>query len=90
MSRKEAGQVWWQVFCLFFVFLVLHLQHMKVPRLGVESEQQLLGYTKATATATPYLSLVYHLHHSSPQRWILNPLGLIPGLTQWVGDLALL
>ena len=27
-----------------------------------------------TATATPDLSRVYNLHHSSRQRWILNPL----------------
>ena len=28
----------------------------------------------ATATATGDLSYVFDLHHSSPQRWILNPL----------------
>ena len=37
--------------CVFiFVFLGLHPQHMKVPRLGVQSEPQLLAYTTATAT----------------------------------------
>ena len=45
---------------------------MEVPRLGVESELQLLAYT--TATAMPDLSLVCNLHHSSGQHWILNPL----------------
>ena len=36
--------------CLFlFFFLLLHLQHMEVPGLGVESELQLLVYTIATA-----------------------------------------
>ena len=45
---------------------------MEVPRLEVESELQLPGYTTATATWDP--SRVYSLHHSSWQRWILNPL----------------
>ena len=31
---------------LSLVFLGLHLQHMEVPRLGVESELQQLAYTK--------------------------------------------
>ena len=45
------------VFFLYFVlsfflfpFLGPHLQHMEVPRLGVESELQLQSYTIATAT----------------------------------------
>ena len=37
-------------FFFFFVFLGLNLQHMEVPRLGIESELQLLAYTTATAT----------------------------------------
>ena len=45
---------------------------MEVPRLGVESELQLQAY--ATATAMPDLSCVCDLHHSSQQRWILDPL----------------
>ena len=45
---------------------------MEVPRLGVESELQLLAYT--TATAMPDLIHVYELHHSSWQGRILNPL----------------
>ena len=44
---------------------------MEVPKLGVESELQLLAYT--TATAMPDLSHVCNLHHSSRQRQILNP-----------------
>ena len=39
---------------------------------GVQSELQLLAY--ATATATPDLSRVCNLHHSSRQHRILNPL----------------
>ena len=51
-----------------FFFLGPHLQHMEVPKLGVESELQL------PATATPDLSCVCDLHHSSWQCRILNPL----------------
>ena len=45
---------------------------MEVSRLDVESELQLPAYT--TATATPEPSHNCHLHHSSQQCWILNPL----------------
>ena len=38
---------------------------------GVQSELQPPAYT--TASATPDLSLVCDLHHSSQQRWTLNP-----------------
>ena len=37
----------------FFFFLGLHPQHMKGPRLGVESELQLPAYTTATAMPDP-------------------------------------
>ena len=53
-----------------FIFLGLCLQHMEVPRLGVELE--LLAY--ATATVTQDASRVCDLHHSSQQREILHPL----------------
>ena len=59
-------------FFLSFVFLGPHLRHMEVPRIGVESELQLLVF--ATVTATWYLSHVCNLHHSSWQPRILNPL----------------
>ena len=45
---------------------------MEVPRLGVESELQLMAYTTATATWDP--CYVCNLHHSSQQCRILNPL----------------
>ena len=45
---------------------------MEVPRLGVESELQLPAYTAAIATQNP--SHVYHLHHSSWQCQIPDPL----------------
>ena len=56
----------------FFFFLEPHLQHMEVPRLGVDSELQLPAYT--TATATPDPSRICNAHHSSGQRQILNSL----------------
>ena len=55
-----------------FLLLGPHLQHMEVPRLGVELELQLQAYT--TTTATQALSHVCDLYHSSGQRQILNPL----------------
>ena len=38
---------------IFFFFLGLRPQHMKVPRLGVESELYPLAYTTATAMPDP-------------------------------------
>ena len=48
------------------------MQHMEVSRLEVESELHLLAYATATATRDP--SCICDLHHSSRQRWIVNPL----------------
>ena len=56
----------------FFFFLGLHLDHMEVPRLVVESELQLPASPTATAMWDP--SCVCNLHHSSWQHRILNPL----------------
>ena len=57
----------------FWLFrAMLHLQHMEVPRPGVELELQLPAY--AIAIATWDLSWICYLHHSSQQHWILNPL----------------
>ena len=67
------------IIIIIICFLRLHLWHMEVPRLGVESEVQLLAYT--TATATPDLSLVCDLYHSSWQCQILNPLSEARGRT---------
>ena len=62
------------LFIYFFIFGFFrpHLQHMEVPRLGDELELQLLGY--ATATATPDLSRMGDLHHSSWRCQTLSPL----------------
>ena len=58
-----------RLFCCLFVFVILgpHPQHMEIPKLGVESELQLPGYT--TAAAMPDQKLICSLHHR-----ILNPL----------------
>ena len=54
----------------FLVFLGSCSWHMEVPRLQVESEL----YPPATATVTADLSRICHLHRSSQQHQILNPL----------------
>ena len=56
-----------KVFTFLFVclFLGLHPWHMEAPSLGVESELQLPAYT--TTTATPDLSRICKLYHSSQQ-----------------------
>ena len=57
---------------IFFFFLGPNLQHTEVPRLGVQSELQVLAM--ATAIAMPDPSHVCKLHCSSWQCPILNPL----------------
>ena len=56
-----------------FLFFILgpQVRHMKVPRLGVESEPELPAYTTAIATWDP--NHTCDLHCSSRQRRILNP-----------------
>lgn len=76
-------------FCLFvFCFLRSHLQHMEVPRLGVESELQLpqpqqLGIQAASLTYTtahvtlllaPALWAFFHLLKGATLPHVLNPL----------------
>ena len=60
------------LFIYLFAFLGLHVWHMEVPRLGVESDLQLPAYTTATAMQDP--SHVVYLHHRSHQCPVLNPL----------------
>ena len=59
----KAFLFFFSFFFFFFVFLGPYSRHMEVPRLGVESELQLLAY--ATATVTHDLSGVCDLHHSN-------------------------
>ena len=56
----------------FFCFLESRLQHIEVPRLGVESELQLPTYATAAAMSDP--SHFCDLHHTSRQHQILYPL----------------
>ena len=67
------GKMSVRVLCLFLVAGRDGLQvwHMEFPRLGVESELQLLAYT--TVIAMPYPSHICDLHCSFRQHWILNP-----------------
>ena len=64
--------------CLLFFFLGLHLQHMQVSRLGVESGLQLPAYTTDTATPGP--------SHSSRQCPIPNPLSEVRDQTRILID----
>ena len=57
----------------------VQVQNMEVPRLGVKLELQLPAYP--TATATRDQSLIFDLHHSSWQCWILNPVSEARGQT---------
>ena len=63
-----------------------HTHSMEVPRLGIELELQLPAYT--TATATPDLSCVCDLHHSSRRCWILNPLIEVRNQTHILMDIS--
>ena len=64
----------WKKSCWTLLLFFSFRNQMEVPRLGVESELQLLAYATATAIAMPYPSRVCDLHRSSWQCWILNPL----------------
>ena len=57
---------------IFFFFKGFACGIWRFPKLGVDSELQLLAYT--TATAMPDLSRVCNLYCSSQQCRILNPL----------------
>ena len=70
IKQKSCSEPQFFFFFFFFCFLGLHLQHMEVPRLGVQSEVQL----RATAIATRDLSHICSLYHSSQKCRILNPL----------------
>ena len=71
---------------IFFFFFFCFLLFRVIPavygssqvRGWMKLELQLLAYT--TATATPDLSHIFNLCHSSPQCWILNPLS---GARDW-------
>ena len=67
-SAQQAECVPSDDFGYFFVFnffLWLHLQHMEVPRLGIESELHLLAYATAAATQIRVKSATYTTAHSN-------------------------
>ena len=80
LVRFISTKPWWELqhqsfsFLLFIYlfFLEPHLQHVEVPRLGVQLELLLPPYTTATAMSDP--SHICNLKHSSRQCQILNPL----------------
>ena len=75
-----------EIHIFFFSFLGPHLWHMEVPRLGVESELQLLAYTTASATWDP--SCICDLHHSSRQCQIPDPLSEAKDRTHILMDIS--
>lgn len=73
--KERGGAICPTVFFLFFVFCMLgpHLQHMESPRLGVESERQLLAYGLGHSHSNWAASTVYTTTH-----------GKVGSLTHWV------
>ena len=69
---KFWGQVGWTLRVHSGPSLRLHLLHMEVSSLGVESELQLLGLRHSHGDAAS--NRVCDLHRSSRRRQILNPL----------------
>ena len=67
-----------------YTFFFFFLRHMEVHKLGLESELQLPAYT--TATATPEMSCICDLHHSSWQCQILKPLSEAKNQTRVLMD----
>ena len=53
------------IYLFSFVFLGPHPRHMEVPRLGVQSELQLMAYATATATPDPSHICTYTTAHSN-------------------------
>ena len=74
------------LFIILFLYLGPHLWHMEVPRLGVESELQLMAY--ATTTAMPDPSRICDLDYSSWQCQILNPQSKAKDWTHTLMDIS--
>ena len=72
--KVRTGNGLQKCYCHWFslFFLGLHLQHMEIPRLGVESELQPPASTTATAPQDP--SHICKLHHGLWPHRIPNPL----------------
>ena len=72
---KHNSLIFWVLYFYYvfiFVFLGLHPQHIEIPRIGVQSELLLAGYTRAAEMPEP--SCVCNLCQSSWQLLIPNPL----------------
>ena len=69
---SQNGFIFCLSVCLFVCFSGLHLRHIEIPRLRVESELQLPDYTTVTVSWDP--SCICDLHHSSLQHWSLSSL----------------
>ena len=83
-KKKKILSVYLSFKVFFCCFLGPHLQHMEVPRLGVESKLQLSPYATTTETWDP--SLICDLHDSSEQYWIPDPLSKAMDQTQILMD----
>ena len=70
------------IYLFIYLFLGPLLQHMEIPRLGVELELQLPAYTIATWDP----SCILNLYHSSEQCHILQPLSKARNLTHILMD----
>ena len=70
-NRVGRGGVYLFIY-LFLIYLGPYPRHMKLPRLGVESELERPAYTTSIATQDP--RHICDLHHSSQQCRIPNPL----------------
>ena len=72
-------------FCFYFpfVFLELHLQHMEVPRLGVQSKLQLPAYATATAMPDPR-SATYATAHGNAESLAHRGRPGIESMSSWI------
>ena len=62
-SSRDQG--FFALFFILLIYLMPHVQHTKVPRLGVKSELQLTAYTTATATQDQAASATYTTAHGN-------------------------
>lgn len=86
-NNNNSNNYYYCYYYLFFlIFLGPHLWHREVPRLGVESELQLLACT--TATAVLDQSCIFDRHHSSGKAGSFNPLSEARDRTRILMDIS--
>ena len=71
-------------FFFFFCFLVLYLQHMEVPRLGVELELQPPAYTQPQQLETRAVSATYTTTHCNARSLTHWPMPGIEPASSWM------